>query len=774
MAEAVGVRPAMRLSQAEALCPAALFLPADEPACLAAHRALEESLRHFTDRVETAGPGLLFADVAGLERPFGSDARLARQLAKEAERATGLEVRVGLAGNRFSAEQAACAAGPGGWYVVPPGQEQAFLSPLPLSTLPADAETLRRLHLLGVRTLGTLAALPRPALIRQFSPQAGFLHDLASGRDPRPVHADGLIALSGCRRGEIPRLLMAGEQEQALEAAHGYGRLFGPDRFFVELQRHYHPGDVRLLGRLLTLADRAGLPLVATGNVHYLTADQREVHDLLTCIRTHTTLEDAGDLLRPNDEYRFRSPAEMAVLFEQVPSALENTLRIAERCASAETFLPGDPQVLPRFPVPRGRSASGLLRELCLQALTGRYPTDPPLDLLEHELAVIHRMGLSDYFLVVWDIVHFARSAGIRCQGRGSAANSLVAYLLDITPIDPVAGGLVFERFLSPERCDPPDIDIDFAADRREEVIRYVYRRYGEDHAAMACTLVTFRTRSAVRDVARALGFPPPLVERLAAVLDVGNARSVRESRGLVEAFGPDLAGRPFQHLLRIVPRLDGIPRHLGTHNGGMVLSGPPLCELVPLEHRPGPAEGLAAVEGRVVTQWDKDALEGAGMIKVDLLGLRMLSAIEDAVTIIEAQTGERPDLDRLERDDPAVYDMICHGETVGIFQVESRAQASLIPHFKPRSFADLVVQISLIRPGPLQAQMVHPYLRRRQGLEPATFLHPLLRPALEETLGVIVFQEQVLKAARDLAGFTPGEAELLRRALSHKWKSQP
>lgn len=416
------------------------------------------------------------------------------------------------------------------------------------------------------------------------------------------VHADGLIALSGCRRGEIPRLLMAGEQERALEAAHGYGRLFGPDRFFVELQRHYHPGDVRLLGRLLTMADRAGLPLVATGNVHYLTADQREVHDLLTCIRTHTTLEDAGDLLRPNDEYRFRSPAEMAVLFEQVPSALENTLRIAERCASAETFLPGDPHVLPRFPVPRGRSASGLLRELCLQALTGRYPTDPPLDLLEHELAVIHRMGLSDYFLVVWDIVHFARSAGIRCQGRGSAANSLVAYLLDITPIDPVAGGLVFERFLSPERCGPPDIDIDFAADRREEVIRYVYRRYGEDHAAMACTLVTFRTRSAVRDVARALGFPPPLVERLAAVLDVGNARSVRESRGLVEAFGPDLAGRPFQHLLRIVPRLDGIPRHLGTHNGGMVLSGPPLCELVPLEHRPGPAEGLAAVEGRVVT----------------------------------------------------------------------------------------------------------------------------------------------------------------------------
>jgi error-prone DNA polymerase len=277
----------------------------------------------------------------------------------------------------------------------------------------------------------------------------------------------------------------------------------------------------------------------------------------------------------------------------------------------------------------------------------------------------------------------------------------------------------------------------------------------------MACTLVTFRARSAVRDAARALGFPPALVERLAKALDVGDAKSVAASRGLVESFGPDLAGKPFQHLLRIVPQMDGIPRHLGIHNGGMVLSGPPLCQLVPLEP--------ATMEDRVVTQWDKEGLEGAGMVKIDLLGLRMLSAVEDAVTVVEAQTGEQPDLDVLPPDDPAVYDMICRGETIGVFQVESRAQANLIPHFQPRSFADLVVQISLIRPGPLQAQMVYPYLRRRQGLEPVGYLHPLLRPALEETLGVIVFQEQVLKVARDLAGFTPGEAELLRRALSHK-----
>ena len=595
------------------------------------------------------------------------------------------------------------------------------------------------------------------------------------------AHAGGLIALSGCRQGEIPRLLAVREFERAMEVARGYARVFGPDRFFVELQRHYLRGDNRLLARLVVLVTRAGLDVVATGNAHYLHPCQREVHDILTCIRHHTTLEDAGGLLRPNAEYHLRSPQEMAALFHDIPIALENSLRIAERCAPATDYLPSGPQTLPRFPVPGGRSADFYLRALCEQALRHRYANSPPRELLQRELAVIEQAGLADYFLIVWDIVRFARRAGIRCQGRGSAANSLVAYLLGISSIDPVACALVFERFLSPERCGPPDIDVDFAADRREEVIQYVYQRYGEAHAAMACTLVTFRARSAVRDVARVLGFPPALVERLAGALDVGDADSVEESRGLVETFGADLASKPFQHLLRIVSQLDGIPRHLGIHNGGMVLSGPPLCDLVPLEP--------ATMPGRVVTQWDKDGLEGAGMIKIDLLGLRMLSAIEDAVTIVEAQTGKRPDpsaggstssphrsgqsLDALplgdENSDPEVYDMLCRGETVGVFQVESRAQASLIPRFQPQSFADLVIQISLIRPGPIQAQMVRPYLRRRQGLEPVTYLHPLLEPALAETLGVIVFQEQVLKVARDLAGFTPGRAELLRRALSHK-----
>ncbi|MGD2179272.1 MAG: DNA polymerase III subunit alpha, partial [Anaerolineae bacterium] len=395
------------------------------------------------------------------------------------------------------------------------------------------------------------------------------------------AHGGGLIALSGCRRGEIPALLLAGRGEQALGVAQGYARVFGPDRFFIELQRHYVKDDNRLLARLATLADRAGLDVVATGDVHYLHPRQREVHDVLSCIRHHAILEDADDLLSPNDEYVMRSPPEMAELFGDIPIALENTLRIAERCAPADAYLPAGTQILPGAPVDAGRAPNFRLRQLCERALHRRYPVDPPRDLMERELLIIQQMGLANYFLIVWDIVRFAWEAGIRCQGRGSAANSLVAYLLGISPIDPIACDLVFERFLSPERGSPPDIDIDIAADRREEVIQYVYRRYGREHAAMACTFVTFRARSAVRDVARALGFPPALVERLAGVLDVRDANSVEESRGMLETFDAEqLAGKPFQHLLRLVPQLGGIPRHLGIHNGGMVISGPPLCEL--------------------------------------------------------------------------------------------------------------------------------------------------------------------------------------------------
>ncbi len=575
-------------------------------------------------------------------------------------------------------------------------------------------------------------------------------------------HTAGLIALSGCRQGAIAKRIVAGAYDAALEIAQGYARIFGPENFFIEVQRHYHPGEMRLLGHLVGLADRLGLPVVATGDVHYLVPEQREVHDVLTCIRHHVTLEDAGDLLRPNDEYRFRTPDEMAALFANVPAAITNTRVIAERYASAATFMPHGAQVLPAFPTPDGSAASVYLRRLCVTALRDRYTdTARALSQLEHELSVIGSMRLDNYFLTVWDIVRFAREHGIRCQGRGSAANSLVAYLLDITPIDPLAADLVFERFLSPERRSPPDIDLDIAADRREEVIRYVTQRYDPGHAAMACTFVTFRARSAVRDVGRALGLPPALLERLVGALDVNDPQSVTASPTLQSAIDAELSSPLFQHLLRLVPQLDGLPRHLGIHNGGMVLSGLPLDTLIPLEP--------ATLPGRIVTQWDKEGLEDAGYVKVDLLGLRMLAAIEDAVCIVAAMTGERPDLERLTFDDPRVYDMLCRGETIGVFQLESRAQAELVRNFQPRCFADLTVEIALIRPGPLQANVVRPYLRRRYGQEPVRYVHPSLKTALAETLGVMIFQEQVLKVARDLAQFTPGQAEQLRRCLGRK-----
>ncbi|HBY98680.1 MAG TPA: error-prone DNA polymerase, partial [Chloroflexi bacterium] len=546
-------------------------------------------------------------------------------------------------------------------------------------------------------------------------------------------HTDGLTALSGCRKGEVAVALRRKDRDAALAAARRYHTLFGPDRFWIELQHHRLPWDDALVADLASLAHHLQVGCVATNNVHYAVREGYRLQDVLVCIRHRTTLDESAHLRRPNSEYYLKSAEEMAALFAGTPGALASTRRIVERCDFEVRY---GLQDLPRFPTPAGMAAAGTLRHLCERALAARYP-DPPSPVREqltHELGVIERAGLANYFLIVWDLVRFARDRGILCQGRGSAANSLVAYLLGISPIDPLAHDLVFERFLSDERRIVPDIDIDFQADRREEVIQYIYHRYGADHAAMACTLVTFQDRSALRDVSKAL------------------------SGGLAPAPG---AHHPAPTVLDLCDQIDGLPRHLGIHNGGMVIMGPPLAERVPTEP--------ATMPGRVVVQWDKDALEEAGLIKIDILGLRMLSAIAETLALVAEITGRRPDLARLTFDDPAVYDLIARADTIGVFQVESRAQAQVLPRLRPCSFEDLIVAISLIRPGPIQGQMVHPYLRRRLGEEPVPSLHPLLKPALAETLGVILFQEQVLKVARDLAGFTPGQGEQLRRALGAK-----
>lgn len=551
-------------------------------------------------------------------------------------------------------------------------------------------------------------------------------------------HTQGLIALSGSR-GIIPPA-----------QTHMYRDLFGPENFWIELQHHLLPEDNRIIGQRVALAQSLGVGYVATNNVHYARRDQQPLQDVLTTIHNLTSLDEGYRALRPNDEYHLKSGDELAGLFAAYPQALANTLRIADRC----TFDLGyGLQALPDFPTPAGMSAADMLWNLCEQGLLARYPhpAGRVWHQLDTELAVIERSGLPNYFLIVWDIVRFARENRILCQGRGSAANSLVAHLLGISPVNPLEHDLVFERFLSDERQLVPDIDIDFQADRREEVIQYIYGRYGPDHAAMACTFVTFRARSAIRDVGRSLAIPPAILDTIASGVDPW----AKENHDL------PLPGHAGRLLEKLTGEIAGLTRHLGIHNGGFILTGAPIYRYVPTEP--------ATMPDRTVVQWDKDSLETIGLVKIDILGLRMLSAIAEALDILQHTTGQRPDLDRLTFDDPAVYAMIARADTVGCFQVESRAQAQMLPRFRPRCFADLIVAISLIRPGPILGDMVHPYLRRRLGQEPVTYFHPLLEKALAETLGVILFQEQVLKVARDLAGFTPGQGELLRRALGAK-----
>jgi error-prone DNA polymerase len=560
---------------------------------------------------------------------------------------------------------------------------------------------------------------------------------------------DGLIALSGCKKSEITAALRSQDYTAALNAAQRYRDLFGPGNFWIELQHHLQPGDGALVNDSVELAQQLGLGYVAANNVHYATRNGCRLQDVLVCINHQTTLDEAGPLLRPNSEFYLKSARQLTPLFAAYPDALTNTSLIADRCRFTLAY---GLQDLPQFPTPANLTATAYLGQLCEAALSQRYPDSPThaRQQLAHELTIIERAGLANYFLIVWDIVRYAGQAGIRCQGRGSAANSLVAYLLNVSPIDPLRHHLVFERFLSAERA-VADIDLDFeATDQREKVIQYTYQRYGANHAAMACTFVTFHKRSALRDIAKALGISGSLLQRAADQLaGLASPAESQPEESLLEL------------LFDLCQQVHRFPRHVGLHNGGMVITGSPLATRVPTE----PARMI----NRTVVQWDKDSLEIAGLVKIDILGLRMLSAIADTLQLIAETTGAAPNLDDLSFTDPAVYQMIANADTIGVFQVESRAQAQILPKLQPRCFNDLTVAVSLIRPGPIQGNMVRPYLARRLGLEPVTYAHPLLQEALEETLGVILFQEQVLKVAKCLAGFTFGQGEKLRRALGGK-----
>ncbi len=565
----------------------------------------------------------------------------------------------------------------------------------------------------------------------------------------------GLVILSGCSRGPVASALLEEDAQRARLWAERLAKSMGDQAFFIELQNHFLPHQSWLSREMAQIAHRLGIGTVATGNVHYACREDRDLADVLRAAGENKPLSQCSNLL-PNGEFYLKAAAEMEALFQELPEAVHNSLAVANLC-QLELDMSGFR--LPTFPVPSGHTPISYLRHLCLEGAKARYgsPTPKVLEQLDRELRVIAEKDLAPYFLMVWDIARFAKERNIPLQGRGSAAGSLVAYLLGITRTDPLAHDLLFERFLSPERRDPPDIDIDVSSSQREEVIQYVYRRYGQEHTAMACTFVTFGARSAVRAAGKALGLPAHRVDRLAKALQVHSARDLpREIPSLSKAF-PWLKAKLWRRLLDIAHRLADLPRHTGIHVGGMVVTGPPLVQILPLER--------ATMPDRVVVQFDKDDLEDLGLIKLDILGLRALSVIRDAQNLLKAR-GTDLDLEDIPLDDPHVYALLRRADTVGTFQVESRAQIQMLPEMRPSNFHDLIVQISLIRPGPIQGNMVHPYLRRRRGEEAVTYAHPLLEPILRETLGVVVFQEQVMRVAAEIAGFSPGQADALRRAL--------
>ncbi|HEY1378250.1 MAG TPA: error-prone DNA polymerase [Gemmataceae bacterium] len=531
--------------------------------------------------------------------------------------------------------------------------------------------------------------------------------------------------------------------------------LFG-GRAYLLAEMFRGPDDARQLDWLQHLSRQTRLPLLAANDVHYHSPARLPLHDVLTTIRHGSTVATAEDALFPNAERHLRPISEIAAAFAAAPDAVRRTVEVADRCAFSLDELRYE---YPEELVPAGRTAGEYLAELTWRGATERYPAGVPEKvrrLVEHELALIRDLRYEAYFLTVHDLIRFAESKKILCQGRGSAANSAVCYCLGVTAVDPGQIEVLFERFVSKERDEPPDIDVDFEHERREEVLQYLYDKYGRERAGLAATVITYCVRSAVRDVGKALGLSLDRLDALAKQVDGYHSETPLGER--CGAAGIDPASPVGGRLLRLVNDIIGFPRHLSQHVGGMILTRGPLCELVPIEN--------AAMPDRTVVQWDKNDLDALGILKVDVLALGMLTAIRKCFELVEKHHARPLTLATVPTEDPAVYEMCCRADTVGVFQIESRAQMSMLPRLKPKMFYDLVIQVAIVRPGPIQGQMVHPYLRRRHGDEAPVYPNDEIRAVLEKTLGVPLFQEQAMKLAVVAAGFTPGEADRLRRAM--------
>jgi error-prone DNA polymerase len=569
------------------------------------------------------------------------------------------------------------------------------------------------------------------------------------------LHGGHWAVLTGCRKGAVPRALAERGPAAAAVQLDRLVQAFGRDNVFVEVWDHGDPLDSARNDALVRLADRARVEVVATNNVHYATPARRRLATALAAVRARRPLADLDGWLPAGAGAHLRSGFEQAARLARYPGTVELAAELGRALAfDLELVAPR----LPDFPVPPGHTEMTWLRELATLGATRRYGprhaerTPGAWRQIDHELAMIEQLGFPGYFLIVWDIVEFCRRADIYCQGRGSAANSAVCYAIGITKADAVSLGLLFERFLSPERDGPPDIDLDIEAGRREEVIQYVYARYGRDRAAQVANVITYQARSAVRDMGRALGYAPGQLDAWSKQVDAW---------GPIEATVEHEIPEQVMELARQVQRF---PRHLGIHSGGMVICDRPVVEVCPVE--------WATMKDRSVLQWDKDDCAAVGLVKFDLLGLGMLSALHDTVDLVSRHHGVEIDLAELPQE-AGVYEMLCAADSVGVFQVESRAQMATLPRLKPREFYDLVVEVALIRPGPIQGGSVHPYIRRRNGTEPVTYLHPLLERSLAKTLGVPLFQEQLMQMAVDVAGFTAAEADQLRQAMGSKRSSE-
>lgn len=598
-----------------------------------------------------------------------------------------------------------------------------------------------------------------PEGYRRLSRQLAAAH-LAGGEKGKPRYdIDALTEaagghwhiLTGCRKGHVRQALCDGGPDAARRALADLVDRFGAGRVSIELTRHGHPHDDERNAVLAGLAPHFGVGVVATTGAHFAHPSRGRLAMAMGAIRARESLDSAAGWLAPLGGAHLRSGAEMARMFGHVPEVVTAAAELGEQCAFGLSLIA--PQ-LPPFDVPTGHTEDSWLRHLTLTGARDRYgpPDSAPraYSQIEHELKVIAQLRFPGYFLVVHDIARFCRDNNILCQGRGSAANSAVCYAMGVTAVDPVANELLFERFLSPARDGPPDIDMDIESDQREKVIQYVYDKYGRDYAAQVANVITYRGKIAVRDMARALGFSQGQQDAW--------SKHINHWSGRPES--PDVEDIPPQ-VIDLANQIRNLPRHMGIHSGGMVICDRPIADVCPVE--------WARMENRSVLQWDKDDCAAIGLVKFDLLGLGMLSALHYAIDLVAEHKGIRVDLAKLDLSEPAVYEMLARADSVGVFQVESRAQMATLPRLRPRIFYDLVVEVALIRPGPIQGGSVHPYIRRRNGLAPVVYDHPSMEPALRKTLGVPLFQEQLMQLAVDCAGFSAAEADQLRRAMGSK-----